>query len=563
MQDLNGNGLLEFGEFQLDTEKKILRRNGEIVPLPLKAVELLSVLVKNHGEVVTKDVLMETVWGDSFVEDSVLTQNIYSLRKTLKSGGGKNLIKNVPRRGYLFTSDVSLPYETIIERHLYERVTIEESVASVDEEKQNAIVLPHSSPRRKIFPYVLTGFAATLLAVGLYLYFVGDARQTVSATPAINFKAVSVPSAIKSLAVLPMKSTDEAFSASFANDLSIRLGAINKFRVVPNAIVKECEKNGAELKIDFVLNGNVEAKDDRYSANVNLIDTQNNRKIWSNRFEFDNLIQLQDAITNQASKALVDQLTPDEREVISKRLPSNLAAYENFQTGYSLWRRRESGADYLKKAIELDANFAPAYAMLACRTAMDSVKGSAGAKNAEDLLQKAFELDDNLADAYAVHGFIRIFHHRDWAGAETSLQNALALDANNVNAHHWLGVFYSINRRLDEAKAEMQKALDCDPTNPTLLADTGQLHYFAGENDQAIEYCNKALAINPDHGFAKQYLNQINIPIELREAQAVLKQLENFADENSFALPYINVDPKYDKLRELPRFQAILRKMNL
>lgn len=559
MQDLNGNGLLEFGEFQLDTDKKILRRNGEIVPLPLKAVELLSVLVKNRGEVVTKNVLMETVWGDSFVEDSVLTQNIYSLRKTLKSGGGKNLIKNVPRRGYLFTSDVSLPHETIIERHLYERVTIEESVDVADV----AIALPRRAPRRKIFPYVLTGFASIFLAVSLYLYLGGNSRQTVSATLPLKIKAVTAPSAIKSLAVSSMQSTDEAFSSSFANDLSIRLGAINKFRVMPHAIVKECEKNGAELKIDFVLNGNVEAKNDRYSANVNLTDTQSNRKIWSNRFEFDNLIQLHDAITNQVSKALVDQLMPDELETISKRLPSNLAAYENFQTGYSLWRRRASGADYLKRTIELDANFAPAYAMLACRTAMDSVKGSAGAKNAEGLLQKAFELDDNLADAYAVQGFIRIFHHRDWTGAETSLQNALALDANNVNAHHWLGVFYSIHRRLDEAKAEMQKALDLDPTNPTLLADIGQLHHFAGEKDTAIEYCNKALAINPDHGFAKQYLNQINIPIEPREAQAVLKQLENFADENNFALPYINVDPKYEKLRNEPRFQAILRKLNL
>ena len=78
---------------------------------------------------------------------------------------------------------------------------------------------------------------------------------------------------------------------------------------------------------------------------------------------------------------------------------------------------------------------------------------------------KAFALDENLADAYAVQGFLRIFHHRDWAGAEASLQNALALDAGNVNARHWLAIFYSIHRRLDEAKAEMQKALELDPTN--------------------------------------------------------------------------------------------------
>lgn len=54
-------------------------------------------LVENHGEVVSKDALMERVWKDLFVDESVLTQNIYLLRKTLKQFGEKNLIKNVAR----------------------------------------------------------------------------------------------------------------------------------------------------------------------------------------------------------------------------------------------------------------------------------------------------------------------------------------------------------------------------------------------------------------------------------------------------------------------------------
>ena len=88
MQALNGN-LIEFGEFRLDVTKKNLWRESEVVPLPLKAVELLCVLVENRGEVINKIVLMEQVWKDSFVEDSVLTQNIYLLRKTLQSGGAE------------------------------------------------------------------------------------------------------------------------------------------------------------------------------------------------------------------------------------------------------------------------------------------------------------------------------------------------------------------------------------------------------------------------------------------------------------------------------------------
>jgi len=133
MQVLNGHKLLEFGEFRLDLDKKVLRRGDEIVPLPLKAAELLCVLVENHGDVVPKDILMEKVWSDAFVEDSVLTQNIYLLRKTLKSNGTAGSIKNVPRRGYIFDSPVSVLHETIVEHHLTERVEIEETEEEEDE----------------------------------------------------------------------------------------------------------------------------------------------------------------------------------------------------------------------------------------------------------------------------------------------------------------------------------------------------------------------------------------------------------------------------------------------
>lgn len=194
---------------------------------------------------------------------------------------------------------------------------------------------------------------------------------------------------------------------------------------------------------------------------------------------------------------------------------------------------------------------------------MNGAKGSPAAKETQELLQKAIALDENSADAYAVQGFIRIFHYRDWGGAEKSLKNAVELDANNISARHWLGVFYSIHRRLDEAKAEMHRALELDPTNATLLADIGQLHYFAGEAESAAAYCQRALAFDPTHGFANQYLAQIKGSAKIHDREAVFAQLKTAAAENAFDLVYVNVDPRYDSLRSEPRFQEILREMNL
>jgi DNA-binding winged helix-turn-helix (wHTH) protein len=89
----NGHSSLrEFGRCRLDVEKKVLWSNGETVQLPLKAVELLCVLVDTPGAVVTKEEIWRAVWNDSFVEETNLTHNIYVLRKTLKDLGEDQLI---------------------------------------------------------------------------------------------------------------------------------------------------------------------------------------------------------------------------------------------------------------------------------------------------------------------------------------------------------------------------------------------------------------------------------------------------------------------------------------
>jgi DNA-binding winged helix-turn-helix (wHTH) protein/Tol biopolymer transport system component len=93
----------EFGSFRIDTANRQLMRDGEVVPLKAKAVDTLLFLIDNRGDVVEKDELMKTLWPDSFVEESNLTQNIYTLRKALGDG---DYIETIPRRGYRFVADV-------------------------------------------------------------------------------------------------------------------------------------------------------------------------------------------------------------------------------------------------------------------------------------------------------------------------------------------------------------------------------------------------------------------------------------------------------------------------
>ncbi|MFP5265440.1 MAG: winged helix-turn-helix domain-containing protein [Blastocatellia bacterium] len=85
----------------------MLLRNGEAVPLTPKALKILLILVQNSKQVVGKDDLMREVWPDTFVEESNLTQHIFMLRRTLRSGeNGAHYIETLPKRGYRFSANV-------------------------------------------------------------------------------------------------------------------------------------------------------------------------------------------------------------------------------------------------------------------------------------------------------------------------------------------------------------------------------------------------------------------------------------------------------------------------
>jgi Tol biopolymer transport system component/DNA-binding winged helix-turn-helix (wHTH) protein len=95
------NNLYEFEGLRLDPQTRTLWRGEELISIPPKAFDLLKLLLERRGSIVPKQEIFETVWAGTFVEDGVLTQNIYTLRQALGTRrGGKQLIENVARRGY-------------------------------------------------------------------------------------------------------------------------------------------------------------------------------------------------------------------------------------------------------------------------------------------------------------------------------------------------------------------------------------------------------------------------------------------------------------------------------
>ena len=98
------HGAFEFGPFRLDPVKRLLWRQGDLVALPPKAVDLLLALVEQAGEVVGKQELMDRVWPDSFVEEANLSVNVATIRKVLGAPDGRPAATSRRSRGAAIAS---------------------------------------------------------------------------------------------------------------------------------------------------------------------------------------------------------------------------------------------------------------------------------------------------------------------------------------------------------------------------------------------------------------------------------------------------------------------------
>ncbi len=128
----------EFQGFYADLKQKRLWREGEIVSLTPKAFDTLVFLLQNRDGVVKKDKILDEVWANTFVDESTLSQNIYTLRKVLGTlPNGKQIIETIPRRGFIFNAEVREinEYEEFIitEKHSVSRIFIEEKEITDDQ----------------------------------------------------------------------------------------------------------------------------------------------------------------------------------------------------------------------------------------------------------------------------------------------------------------------------------------------------------------------------------------------------------------------------------------------
>jgi DNA-binding winged helix-turn-helix (wHTH) protein/TolB-like protein len=365
----------EFGQFRLDVEKHRLVREGEIMSLTPKAVETLRVLVERAGVLVERDELKDFVWPDSTVEPGNLDVTISKLRKELKEKErGQKFIETVPRLGYKFVADVRQVVEDvpalIVDKQTFGRVVVDEEISLSRRSSDSALRLLPSAHRR--MPVVLVTTVALILGIAGFAYF----------SHGTTGRAVARIRNIRSIAVLPFRSlsANEAdgnyLGSGIADALITRLGSLDQLSVRPTSAVLRFDNPKQDslaaaraLGVDAVLEGSYQHEGDRLRVTVQLVSARDGGQIWASTIneEFKDILAVQDQISQDVARALVSNLSDAEQRLLVKRPTASLEAYQAYLKGRYFWNKRteedlKRSIDYFQKAIELDPNYALAYA---------------------------------------------------------------------------------------------------------------------------------------------------------------------------------------------------------
>jgi tetratricopeptide (TPR) repeat protein len=249
-----------------------------------------------------------------------------------------------------------------------------------------------------------------------------------------------------------------------------------------------------------------------------LIDGETGGHLWAERFDRDltDIFAVQDEVTQEIVSALALSLTEGEQQRLTGEHTDNLEAYDCFLRGREQWWRftAETNAQartLLERAVELDPNFAPAYAFLALAHMHDYVNQWSAAlsrslERAHELAQRAVALDDSLPYAHFASGIIYLWMRRhDEAIGEA--ERAISLDPNFANGHIGLGFILNYAGRAEEALACIDQGIALDPYHPDIyLHFQAQAHFQLGRYEEAIGILKRRLIRNPDTDISRVLL---------------------------------------------------------
>jgi TolB-like protein/DNA-binding winged helix-turn-helix (wHTH) protein/Flp pilus assembly protein TadD len=496
-----------FGEFVLDLRTAELSSNGHHIILQEKPFQILTALLEQPGEMVTREELIQRLWpAGTFVDfDLGLNKAVNRLREALDDSAEQpRFIETFPKRGYRFVAAVT--------RKGASAQTSPSGDTPNDPEPRIAAV---AHPRR---------WQSALFAVVLVAVAVGSdlAWRRFSAAPSPQGRIM--------MAVLPFQNLtgdaeQEYLTDGLTEETIARLGALQPERlgVIARTSVmgykhddKRLDQIGRELGVQYVLEGSVRRDRDHLRITAQLIQVKDQSHLWTQEYDrsSQDIIALQDDVAAGVTQEMQSRWGLDLHNHPGPHQPANPEAYDAYLRGrYSLNRRTEEGLHnalgYFHAATDADPGYALAFAGLAdCYVLMVvtyDIAPEATVLQARTAANKALALDPRLAEPHAVLALIAANHDWNWEEAEREYKLAVAADPGNATMHHWYSANLAARGRFDESGREIAMARRLDPMSLPIRTAEGAESYMARRYDDALGELNRTLEIEPNYANAYLY----------------------------------------------------------
>jgi TolB-like protein/DNA-binding winged helix-turn-helix (wHTH) protein/Flp pilus assembly protein TadD len=515
---------LRFGEFVLDVGAYDLRRNGRRVRLERQPMDLLILLVRHRGQLVSRADIVDAFWGkDVFVDvENGVNTAMRKLRQALRdSPDAPMFIETVPGKGYRFIATVEVlpvavpspPPETAAAPSV---LPAEPELAAQAEPTASGASLAVPAPGvggraaawRASAPMVLGVLTVAALA-GMLLW---------------AWKGLADSGTRVTIGVLPFDSLKgdpetDYLASGLTEDTIVSLGRIDPERVsvigrtsmiAYKGSSKSLAEIGRELGTDYLVESSLRAESSHLRITARLIRVRDQVQIWSETFDSNtsSILGLQQEISSAIAEQVRTRLSPERQRALARRHTQNADAYDFFLRGRHFLSQRTPEAmpraiDAFQRATAADPTYALGWANLALAYGTSPINSDIDPRrvlpHARDAAVRAVAANPDVAEAQHAVGHVKWAFEWDWPAAEAAFRRAVQLDPSYSLVHLALAHLLSQTGRHPEAEPFVRRARELDPLNPLSYALSSQVAFQARDYAGALQHANRAIAL--DHEF--------------------------------------------------------------
>jgi len=340
----------------------------------------------------------------------------------------------------------------------------------------------------------------------------------------------------------------EYFSEGMTEQIISNLSRLERLKVISRTSVmkyKDTDKTipeiGKELNVAHVLEGSVRKFGNRIRVTAQLISTEDDFHIWTEDYdrEYTDLFTLQDEVSEKIAQSLLQTLSGEEINEIEQNRPKNLGAWEYYSRGRHIYGKffitgrdtnyLKTAEELLKKAVELDADYAPSYAWLSdiYQTYLHYIASTKEEKEKylrleEKYVHDGLKADPTSADIYWAQGGL-LLDKGEWRAAFESYMKSIMIEPYNENANFSIGYHYNAMGLHHQAIYYLTRTVEVNPNHVAAYYNLSIGYDALGNLEQAGLVIQKAMEIEPENWFVSwRYSRHLILTNRITEAKKVL-----------------------------------------